>query len=221
MENKDNNDKTSLFKNNDKFCDFFNNKILYKLSGENVWYLLDYDGNTIVRTRPDGVEEFSLVDFYDMEGEPISVEFSGFNEGFMVSKFLCEKEGEQSVQIYEISPSGFTFKQQYPDKYQRLGLDYRFRKWLTSNDFLHIHVSGFKSKERLDFLYDIAKSKLMKGYEETVKNRPRRGTYKQRESVYFTAAKQMTRRYFEILEYIKKQQIKKENKQQEKLKQLN
>ena len=177
--------------------------------------MLDYDGNPIIRTRPEGVEELSNVNFYDMEGEPFSVEFGQFIEGFMTVKFLCEINGEKKEQFYEISPSGFTFKPPITDSYQRLGLDYRFNNHLSPSDFFHKHVSCFKTKERLDFLYDIANCNLAKAHEEFIQNK-QRGPYKGRESIYFTNARNMLKRYFEVLAYIKKQQAKKETKLQEK-----
>ncbi len=210
---KENNDKISSFRNNDEVCIFSDSKILYKLAGENVWYLLDYDGNTLVRTKPDGTEEFSTVDFYDMEGEPFAVEFGQLLHGLFVIKFVCEKDGYQIEQFYEISPSGFTYKPHNDSDYQRFGIDYRFNKNYSVIDFLRRHVSGFKSKERLDLLYDVAKSKLMDDYDKFMKTKSR-GPYKMRESIYLTNARKLTKRYFEVLEYIKKQQIKKETKLQ-------
>ena len=213
MEYKDTSDKISSFKNNDEVCVFSDSKILYKLAGENVWYLLDYDRNTLVRTKPDGTEEFSSVDFYDMEGEPFSVEFGELLHGLFVVKFLCEKDGNQIEQFYEISPSGFTYKPQNNSIYHRLGINRRLNENYSVNDFLHRHVSGFKSKERLDLLYDVAMSRLMDDYNKFIQTKSR-GPYKLRESVYLTNARKMARRYFEILDYIKRQQIKKETKLQ-------
>lgn len=70
-----NREKVEEFKNNDVICIFTDDKILYKLTGENVWFLLDYNGNPINRITPDGINEFSNVDFYDMEGDTFAVEF--------------------------------------------------------------------------------------------------------------------------------------------------
>lgn len=218
MENEGqiNREKVELFKNQDLIYLFKDDNILYKLAGENVWYLLDYDANTLVRKRPDGVEEFALVDFYEMDGEPFFVEFGQFKEGFMVAKFLCEKDGKQVEQFYEISPSGFTYKSQFPEVYHNKGIDWRVIKCPSPKDFIFKHVSCFKRKERLDFLFDVVNCKSIEDHEEMLKHKDKKGLYEQQEMINNIFAEKMVDRYFDVLEYFERMGKNQEVESQEK-----
>ena len=217
MENEGqiNREKVELFKKQDLIYFFKDDKILYKLAGENVWFLLDYDANTLLRKRPDGVEEIASVDFYEMEGEPFSVEFGQFKEGFMVAKFVCEKDGKQVEQFYEISPSGFTYKSQVPEIYHNKGVDWRVIKCPSPKDFIFKHVSCFKSKERLDFLFDVVNCKNIEEREEIFKHKSKNRSYKQQETINDILVEKMVDRYFDVLECLKRKQQKQEIESQE------
>ena len=85
------NEQITALKNAEIISKFSDGKFLFKIAGENVWYLVDSNGNTIPRTRPDGTEEFSTIDFYEMSGNPYYFELGQFKEGFIVAKLLSEK----------------------------------------------------------------------------------------------------------------------------------
>ncbi len=187
-----------VFKNVELVNSFYNGQVIIKLAGENVWYLLNRNGETGVRTNPQGENEFSRVEFYDMEGEPYMVELSDFSEGFMVVGFSCNKDGEEVENFYEVSPFGYT--QKCPsNKYQMEDVERRTGKWFSAEDFLGRPVESFESKQQLDFLFDVAKESLMNDYKEMCKNCQEQAAEKK--EFYFSVAEKMTKKYAEVLGY--------------------
>ena len=185
-----------VFKNAEINYTFNNGQFIMKLAGENVWCLINRNGDTCVRTNQNGENEFSRVDFYDMDGEPYMVEFSEFNEGFMVVGFNCNKDGKETENFYEVSPFGFT--QKCPaGKYQMTDVERRSGKWFSAEDFLSKPISSFESKQQLDFLFDVAKGHLMNSYKEDCQN----GKAIEIEEKYFLIAEKMTKKHTEVLSY--------------------
>ena len=195
------------FKNTEIVSKFDDNKFIFKIAGENIWYLVDANGNTIPRIRANGTEEFSTVDFYDMAGEPYSVEFGQLKEGYLVAKILTEQDGMELENYYGISPSGYAYKSTSSGFYQRFGLNFRLDEQLTAREFIRIPVWDFRCKEYLDFLYDIAQNHLITAFNKFLQTKPK-GSYKQRERIYFTAAKNMSERYAFVQNYLEKKEKK-------------
>ena len=185
-----------VFKNVELVNGFYGGQFLMKLAGENVWFLVNRNGETGVRTNPQGENEFSRVEFYDMEGEPYMVELSEFDEGFMVVGFSCNKDGKESENFYEVSPFGYV--QKCPqNKYQMTTVERRAGKWFSAEDFLNKPAKSFENKQQLDFLFDVAKEHLMNGYKAMCQNGQE--PIAEKKEYYFSAAKKMTERYAEVL----------------------
>ena len=204
------NEQITALKNAEIISKFSDGKFLFKIAGENVWYLVDSNGNTIPRTRPDGTEEFSTIDFYEMSGNPYYFELGQFIEGFIVAKLLSEKNGSENENYYKVSPSGYAYKTN-STLYKRFGLNYRLDEQISCRDFLRIPVWDFNSKEHLDFLFDIAQNHLLETYNRFLKSRTTRQN-KQRERTFHTAAKHMAERYAFVNEYLEKRRLKQETK---------
>ena len=207
------------FKNSEIASRMSDNTYLFKLAGENIWYVVDGQGHTLVRTRPDGTNEFATVDFYDMVGEPYNFQSGFFKDGILVMKFICKHNGQDIDNYYEISPSGYTFNttKTRGSQYSKLGVNYRTETMPTSMvskrplAIQHVDCKSIHTQEYLDVIYDVAVHTLMQGYDKFKKEHPRK-TPRSTEKSYATAAKNIMKRYEFIKSSIERRTLKTDNK---------
>ena len=217
MENKTetSNSKTNSFKNIDIVCKFADGNFIYKIAGENKWYIINSEGNVIVRTNPSGENEFAEVDFYDMVGEPIGLEFGAFADGFMVVRIVSNKDGTAHNNFYEISPSGYTYNatKTKGELFSKFGLNYRSQKepeTLVNKrpvSIKHINFGYFHSIKHLELIYDIAQHSLMQSYDKFIESK-KNSQSKVRTQVYVSAANTISKRYSFLKESLEKRQLK-------------
>ena len=79
------------FMNAEIVTPFIDGNFLMKIAGENKWYVVDGNGNVVVRGKPDGNYEFSEVDLPAKRSEITSAEFGDFVSGTMMVALGNEK----------------------------------------------------------------------------------------------------------------------------------
>lgn len=197
---------------------FIDGNYIIKLGGEDVWYLINSRGETIVRTTPEGKYEFAEVDFYGMVGEPYFLEFSSFKDGIVVAKFLCNDNGNQVYNFYEISPMGYTYNttKTRGDAYLKNGVEFRSQELPTSIvdkkpiNIKNIELMNINSQEYLKVVYDVSMYRLKKGYESFVDGLNKPSNVKER--TFFTVARNIQKRYEFLKDAIERKKIKQNEK---------
>ena len=207
--------KTESFKNTALDSKFVDGNYLYKIAGENKWYIINSDGNVIVRSKPNGEVEFAEVDFYDMVGEPIGIEIGAFTDGFMAVRIVCNENDTLHNNFYEISPSGYTYNatKTKGELFSKFSLNYRSQKepeTLVNKrpvSIKHINYGHFHSIKHLDLIYDIAQHSLMQSYDRFIESK-KNSQSKVRTQVYVSAANTISKRYNFLKESLEKRQLK-------------
>ena len=154
------------FRNTEIIVPFLNDSFVYKLAGENVWYVVNSEGNVVVRNKQDGTNEFAEIDFELGEGVEIQdVEFQGIDSGVLLVKLSGKKHDSNFEQHYMVSPSGYAMKDYYPIYHQsrtfkvpRFKVQDIYDNPIEFETLYSHYVSDMKD---LDFYYDVAQYALV------------------------------------------------------------
>lgn len=204
---------------------FIDGTFIMKIAGENKWYVVNEKGDVVVRTRPDGTNEFSEVDM-EIDGVTMyDIEFGNFIGGMMVAKtFGVSNDQQPEINYVGISPSGYTLNYGLADDFEKEGINSERQYWYTTRifnsaySFLSVPSRTYDDIEQVVFRYDIAQYAIVRDFNDLESQRQhflRTGeeksekankTYRRELSKFATLAKNLRKRYETLLEIVPRKQ---------------
>lgn len=225
------------FKQSEIVVPFIDGNYIMKIAGENKFYIVDTNGNVVVRTKGTGENEFSEVNLSLRKGKMSSANFGRFEAGTMLVELSGDDNGEQVVDYMMITPSGRT--KRLFNACSRNGLNTEKKFWVSSqiNDsprrFVNLLARDLESLDEMEFYFDIAQYSLIKQFEELESSRkafvesgePKtdrsESEYRKSLAKIETSARQIKKRYDELTVLIPRRIARQEAQAQAKQQKIN